>query len=143
MTGSSSSNAEATFDLTSQVSPYLDRHLVFPLLEFIDSLIDENKIPYSKNDVAAARLALLRPTHMVDYAMDVHSSLTKGEAPPAEMEEQKKAVYKQLETLRSGCAPLVALCGDEEQRVSSFGLVTVCAQCSVKLCEVSIVTHAS
>ena len=126
MTSNSSSSNSNSFDLTSQISPYLDRHLVFPLLEFIDTLIDENKIAYNKKDIAAARLALLRPTHMVDYAMDVQNSLNSAAAgaasssssPPAEMEEQKKAVYKQLEDLRQGCAPLMDLCQDEEQRVS-------------------------
>lgn len=97
-------------DLTAQVAPYLDRHLIFPLLEYIIENLD-----YSKDDVAAARLELLRPTHMVDYAAECHKAL-HGDA-PAEMKQQKEQVYKQLETLKNGCEPLLKLCQDDNEKV--------------------------
>lgn len=107
------------WDLTSQVSPYLDRHMIFPLLEYLDTLIGKKAVSYSSKDVAAARLSLLRPTHMVDYAIDVYKSI-QGDAVPAEMEEQKQAVYKKLEDLSKGCQPLDDLCKNKEERVSSI-----------------------
>jgi translation initiation factor 3 subunit E len=108
------------WDLTSQVSPYLDRHMIFPLLEYLDTLIGKQAIAYSVKDVAAARLSLLRPTHMVDYAIDVYKSL-EGDAPvPQEMEQQKQAVYKELEDLRKGCESLDTLCKNTEERVSAL-----------------------
>eukprot|EP00521_Asterionellopsis_glacialis_P006893 CAMPEP_0195283638 /NCGR_PEP_ID=MMETSP0707-20130614/2114_1 /TAXON_ID=33640 /ORGANISM="Asterionellopsis glacialis, Strain CCMP134" /LENGTH=507 /DNA_ID=CAMNT_0040342839 /DNA_START=172 /DNA_END=1695 /DNA_ORIENTATION=+ len=105
------------WDLTSKVSPYLDRHMMFPLLEYLDSLITSGSISYSTKDIASARLSLLRPTHMVDYAMDIYKSV-HGEASeiPAEMEEQKKQVYSHLEELRLGCSALDDLCKNEEER---------------------------
>ena len=107
------------WDLTSRISPYLDRHMVFPLLEFIDTtLLPAGHVNYKASDIGAARLALLRPTHMVDYAMDTYK-LVRGEgaAVPAEMQKQKDDVYQALEELKKTCAPLDKLCKNEEERV--------------------------
>lgn len=107
------------WDLTSKVSPYLDRHMLFPLLEYTDTLIANKKVSYSTKDVAAARLNLLRPTHMVDYAIDVYKSIHGDNATiPEEMLQQKERVYVELEDLRKSCAELDTLCSDKEQRVS-------------------------
>ena len=110
----------ASWDLTSLISPYLDLHMMFPLLEYVDSLISSGTIPYSTSDVAAARLSLLRPTHMVDYAMDIYRELHGDDAQiPVEMEEQKKQVYEKLEKLKAeaGCKAFEDLCQNEELRV--------------------------
>jgi translation initiation factor 3 subunit E len=107
------------WDLTSKVSPYLDRHMVFPLLEYTDTLIASKTVSYSSKDVAAARLNLLRPTHMVDYAIDVYKSLHGENAViPDEMKLQKERVLVELEELKKSCEELDKLCGDKEQRVS-------------------------
>jgi len=112
-----SSEGVEQWDLTSKVSPYLDRHMMFPLLEYMDSLINSGTVSYAPDDVASARLSLLRPTHMVDYAIDIYKGLHGNDSPvPLEMEEQKKHVYKRLEELRTGCSPLDELCRDEEKR---------------------------
>ena len=110
----------ANYDLTSQISPYLDLHMMFPLLEYIDSLISSGAISYNSLDVAQARLELLKPTHMVDYAMDIYREVHGEEAPiPQEMEDQKAGVFKELEELREGQASVDDLCRNEELRVSS------------------------
>ena len=92
--------------------------MMFPLLEYLDGLIDAKTINYSSKDVAAARLALLRPTHMVDYAIDTYK-IVNGETAqiPPEMEEQKSEVFKQLEEVEKGCKPLADLCSNEEEKV--------------------------
>jgi translation initiation factor 3 subunit E len=47
----SSSTASAAaveqWDLTPKVSPYLDRHMLFPLLEFTDTLIANQTVSYA------------------------------------------------------------------------------------------------
>jgi translation initiation factor 3 subunit E len=106
------------WDLTSKISPYLDRHMMFPLLEYLDGLISAGTISYSSKDVAAARLALLRPTHMADYAIDMYKSVHGENAEiPKEMEDQKADVFKQLEELEKGCKPLADICSNEEEKV--------------------------
>lgn len=116
------------WDLTFQISPYVDRHMMFPLLEYLDILIADGTVSYSNKDVAAARLALLRPTHMVDYAMDIYKMVhpnTTDEQIPEEMQEQKKRVYQRLEELEKGCKALHELCSNEEEKVRKV-LYTMC-----------------
>jgi len=118
MTNTSATSGVEQWDLTSHVSPYLDRHMMFPLLEYLDSLINSGTVSYSSKDVAAARLALLRPTHMVDYAIDIYKGLHgEDSAVPPEMEAQKTKVYERLEELRVGCEKLDNLCKNETERV--------------------------
>jgi translation initiation factor 3 subunit E len=110
--------AESTskYDLTSTLSKYLDLHLMFPLLEFIDG---NELLKYNHADIERARLALLKPTNMVEYAIEIHQSVEGTEAVPSEMEAQREAVYKQIEeyekqdgTVQTFFADLVMLCAN-------------------------------
>ena len=60
----------AEYDLTSKIGCYLDRHLVFPLLEFLS----ERDI-FDESDLNKGKLDLLSNTNMVDFAMDVYKML--------------------------------------------------------------------
>lgn len=126
-----SATAESTassWDLICKISPYLDLHMMFPLLEFVNSCYYSLTSATSK-EVAQARLALLRPTCMVDYAMDIYRELHQCEEVPQEMEDQKVQVYKRLEALRTGCQPLIDLCTEsamEPDRVRNWIFVRVC-----------------
>lgn len=117
------------WDLTSKISPYLDRHMMFPLLEYLDGLIADGSVRYSTQDVAAARLALLRPTHMVDYAIDIYKTVHPESEIPAEMQEQKTSVYQRLEELEKGCKALHELCSNEEEKVRPVHLVVEIITC--------------
>ena len=116
-------SSAAVYDLTNAISPYLDLHMMFPLLEYVDSLITTKAIPYSAQDVAKARLSLLRPTHMVDYAMDIYRELHGTDCEiPAEMEQQKEDVLQKLEDQKAdnGCKTFEDLCNNHESRLSLF-----------------------
>lgn len=111
----SDKESTAKWDLTNKLSPYLDLHMMFPLLEYVDSLIEQGLIDYSSQDVATARLSLLRPTNMVDYAMDIYTGLHGSDTPlPPEMEESKAKVFETLEELRVGCRKLEDLFRNED-----------------------------
>jgi translation initiation factor 3 subunit E len=103
------------WDLTGTISPYLDRHMVFPLLEFVDGLIADGKIGYEAKDVAAARLELLQPTHMIDYAIDIHKK--DGSPVPQALLDRKASVMQELEALKNKCAPLEKLAANAEEKV--------------------------
>jgi hypothetical protein len=62
------SNTE--YDLTQAHSKFLDKHLVFPLLEFASQ-----KQLYATADIEAAKLDLIGKTNMVDYAVDIYQQL--------------------------------------------------------------------
>ena len=114
------------WDLTSHISPYLDRHMIFPLLEYLDELISAKTISYSSKDVAAARLELVKPTQMVDYAIDIYKSLEGEKASvPKEMEDKKASVLKTLEELEKGCEPLHKLNSNDEEKVSHYDYILI------------------
>ena len=116
------------WDLTSSVSPYLDRHMMFPLLEFMDNLIASKQIGYEADHVQAARLALLRPTKMIDYALDILNgdgaaavaSNDSSDRIKQELQEEKTRVLQQLEVLKEGCSKLQDICGNEEELVRTI-----------------------
>jgi len=69
--------------------------MMFPLLEFVDG---NEFLGYKPADIQRARLALVTPTNMVEYAIEIHQELEKTQKVPPEMEKQKQAVYAQIET---------------------------------------------
>lgn len=70
----------AKYDLTPRIAPHLDRHLVFPLLEFL-----QERELYAEGDILKAKIELLNHTNMVDYAMDIHKSLYHSDDVPQGM----------------------------------------------------------
>jgi translation initiation factor 3 subunit E len=100
--------AAETWDLTSSISPFLDVHLLFPILESLETS-ESTKGLYSSKDIVAARLELLKSTNMVDYALEI----AKGPngvcttADEASMVNRKKVVLATLERLQSAAQPLV------------------------------------
>lgn len=85
----------AQFDLTNDLAKYLDRHLVFPLLEFLS-----HKQMYDENDIQKGKIDLLEKTNMVDFAMDIYKQLYNKEDVPKEMKERRTAVVAKLKTLQ-------------------------------------------
>ncbi|KAH8050962.1 hypothetical protein JL722_10992 [Aureococcus anophagefferens] len=81
------------YDLTQKISPFLDAHLVFPLLDFL-----EENTSYEAGSVQRARLDLLAPTNMVDYAIEIRSALGDANAALA-MEALEAKVQRVAEVL--------------------------------------------
>ena len=81
-------------NLTPVLARYLDRHLVFPLLEFLSQ-----RPLFDGADIQGAKIDLLAKTNMVDYAMDIYKELYNKEA-PQEMRERRSEVVAKLKTLQ-------------------------------------------
>merc|ERR1712100_306643 len=58
------------WDSTSKIAGYLDRHLVFPLLEFL-----QTRGIYPEGDIMKSKIELLKDTNMVDFAMDIYRQI--------------------------------------------------------------------
>jgi len=82
-------------NLTPVLARCMDRHLVFPLLEFLSQ-----KALFDGADIQRAKIDLLQKTNMVDYAMDIYKELYGREA-PAEMRERRGEVVAKLKTLQA------------------------------------------
>ncbi|GAA0140565.1 translation initiation factor [Lithospermum erythrorhizon] len=90
------------YDLTPRVAPNLDRHLVFPLLEFL-----QERQLYADEDILKAKIELLNHTNMVDYAMDIHKSLYHTDDVPQDMVDRRVEVVARLKALEESAAPLI------------------------------------
>ncbi|CAK9155573.1 unnamed protein product [Ilex paraguariensis] len=93
----------ANYDLTPRIAPNLDRHLVFPLLEFL-----QERALYPDELILKAKIELLNNTNMVDYAMDIHKSLYHTEDVPQDMIERRVEVVARLKALEEAAAPLIS-----------------------------------
>ena len=76
----------ATWELTSKLGPFLDRHLVIPLLEFLTV-----KKIYDETDLLRGILELFSNTSMVDFIMDVHKTLYPDQEIPKNLYEKQHA----------------------------------------------------
>ncbi|XP_062214246.1 eukaryotic translation initiation factor 3 subunit E-like [Phragmites australis] len=90
-------------DLTALMAAQMDRHLVFPLLEFL-----QERQLYADEEILEAKIRLLNGTNMVDYAMDIHKSLHGTEDVPADMVSRRAEVVARLRSLEEAAAPLVS-----------------------------------
>ncbi|OBZ87808.1 Eukaryotic translation initiation factor 3 subunit E [Choanephora cucurbitarum] len=86
----------AAQDLTLRMIPFLDRHLVFPLLEFL-----EVKEIYVLDDLLKAKYDLFKDSNMVDFVLDLYKKLHKTEETPKEFAEKREKVLSQMEELRA------------------------------------------
>ena len=67
----------AEYDLTQTIIPYLDRHLVFPLLTHLH----ESGL-FAQDQVAAAQYELAKGTNMVDYIVSLYEGLNPDSDAP-------------------------------------------------------------
>lgn len=77
----------AQWDLTSEIGVFLDRHLVYPLLEFLS-----DKAVYNEREILLGKFELVKNTRMIDYAIDVYRLLYGPDVPDDLMEKRAKTV---------------------------------------------------
>jgi len=99
----------AEFDLTSKIAANLDKHLVFPLLEFLSE-----KNIYDQGDLNLAKLKLLNNTNMVDFASDVHVLVYPDEEKPKKFEEKRANVVNLLKSHSAVIQPILDIMKLEE-----------------------------
>jgi len=83
--------------------------MLFPLLEFIE----DNKL-YEASHVQQARLDLLAPTNMVDYAVEIHKALHKTEENPEAMVKRRKEVLEKMGELQNDAQRAIEILEDVE-----------------------------
>ena len=89
------SSDASRYDLTSELGKHLDRHLVFPLLEFL-----QMRKVYPEGEILEAKIELLSKTNMIDFAADIYKSLHGAKEAPAEMTKRREEVISNLQELQ-------------------------------------------
>ncbi|KAL1922316.1 uncharacterized protein VTP21DRAFT_9855 [Calcarisporiella thermophila] len=84
----------ATHDLTQRMVPYLDRHLINPLLQFLSL-----REIYKAEDLLQAQFDLISETDMVDFATDLYKQLHPDEDVPKDLMTRREDVLAKLETM--------------------------------------------
>lgn len=106
--------AVSEYDLMLKLTQHLDRHMIFPLLEFsAGQLVDEEsgdvKDEAKAREITQAKYALLKKTNMTDYVANLYCELEGLEEPPAEFADRKQTVFGQLQKLEQETSKIIEL----------------------------------
>jgi translation initiation factor 3 subunit E len=97
------------YDLLPRLIPHLDRHLIFPLLEFLSGQEDE-----ASSDVIKAKYELLKPTNMSDYVANLWMEMNDSDSPPEEFAKKREEVLQRLALYAEETSKLTKLLEDDE-----------------------------
>lgn len=97
------------YDLTQRMMPFLDRHLIYPLVNFLgkQQLYDEKLITQTKYD-------LLKDTNMDEYTQQLWSELNGGQERP--QTSQNKPSEKELEQWEASSKKVMSIFEDADVR---------------------------
>jgi len=80
-------------DLLPRLITHLDRHLIFPLLQFVGEQQEEESGP----EMTKAKYELLEKTNMTDYVADLYCQIHGTEEAPAHFASARQKVLDKLE----------------------------------------------
>ncbi|KAJ9213749.1 hypothetical protein DTO166G4_4680 [Paecilomyces variotii] len=95
------------YDLLPKLIPYLDRHLVFPLLEFISGQEDENR------EITRAKYELLKHTNMTDYVANLWQEINDSDKVPEEFVKKREEVLAKLQQYQEDSSKITELLQDD------------------------------
>jgi translation initiation factor 3 subunit E len=96
-------------DLLPKLLPHLDRHLIFPLLQFVADQEDEPSPETTK-----AKYELLKKTNMTDYVASLYMEIEGLNEPPAEFGKKRQEVLDRLEQYEQESAKITDLLSRED-----------------------------
>lgn len=105
-----SARVAVQYDLVSTMSPFMDLHMMFPLINFL-----EEQSLYAQQDLLKTKIDLLRPTNMVDYTIDLVKELEgEGSSQLEQLAAQRQEVLDSSAGILEACQPLLTLVEDQE-----------------------------
>ena len=97
------------YDLLPKLLPHLDRHLIFPLLQFVAEQEDE-----PSEETTKAKYELLKTTNMTDYVASLYCEIEGLEEPPAQFAKKRQEVLDRLEQYEHESAKITDLLSRED-----------------------------
>lgn len=92
------------YDYLPKMIPYLDRHLIFPLLNDMDE----------SDEAVQLKFLLLKETNMTDYVADLDASIRGLSERPKEYEDKREKVLQKRAQLEEETEKLRSLLGDQD-----------------------------
>lgn len=89
----------------------LDRHLVFPLLNFLEEETPEDE---DTTEITKMKFALLKDTNMADFVGNLYAQLHNLSEPPAEYAKQRQDVMEKLDKFAEETEKIQSLLADTE-----------------------------
>ncbi|KAI0122652.1 putative eukaryotic translation initiation factor 3 subunit 6 [Daldinia grandis] len=104
----------AEYDILPKLIPHLDRHLVFPLLEFAASQLPEDADDAAVLAITKAKYELLKTSNMTDFVGNLKAELEGLDQPPPEFNDKRQKVISRLEQFEESTSKLVGLLARED-----------------------------
>ena len=96
-------------DLLPKLVTHLDRHLIFPLLQFVADQEDE-----PSQEITRAKYELLKKTNMTDYVATLYCELENVDEAPKEYASKRQEVLDRLEVFGQESEKITDLLGRED-----------------------------
>jgi translation initiation factor 3 subunit E len=78
------------YDLLPKLIPHLDRHLIFPLLEFLSGQEEDSA------EITKTKYELLKQTNMTDYVASLWEEINDSDKRPEEFAKKKEEIIQRL-----------------------------------------------
>lgn len=78
-------------DLLPKLIPHFDRHLIFPLLEFLSGQEED------PTEMTKTKYELLKQTNMTDYVSSLWQEINNSDTPPEEFSKKREEVLQRLQ----------------------------------------------
>ena len=79
------------YDLLPKLIPHFDRHLIFPLLEFLSGQQED------PTEITKTKYELLKQTNMTDYVSSLWQEINNSDSPPEESSKRREEVLQRLQ----------------------------------------------
>lgn len=103
----------AEYNLLPKLVGHLDRHLIFPLLDFEAGQVAEDDDAKAL-EFTKAKYELLKTTNMIDFIGNLKAELEGLEEAPAEFNEKRQTVLSRLEQYEEETSKITDLLGRED-----------------------------
>lgn len=110
--------AISEFDLLPKLVTKLDRHLIFPLLEFSSGQLEDDdgnsKDETKTREFLKAKYELLKKTNMTDYVANLYCDLEGLQDPPQDFADKRQKVIETLEKFEDSTSKITELLQRED-----------------------------
>ena len=96
------------YDLLPKLIPHFDRHLIYPLLEFVSGQEAKDYL-----DTTKSKYELLKPTNMTDYVANLWKEIYDSDDVPEEFVKKREEVLQRLQLFTEETSQILDLLNDE------------------------------